>query len=242
MRIDKFLHQMNIGTRSQITQLIKKGMVTLNTHRVISGKTQVTPGQDLVKLGEREVAYQVHYYYLLNKPLGVISASTDRHQKTVMDLFNKSDYRSDLFPVGRLDKDTEGLLLITNDGDLAHKLLSPAHHVKKTYEATVTGKLSADTIEEFAKGITLKDGTQLQGAVLQNFNYNKLEDTTEVTIEIQEGKYHQIRRMFGAIGQRVVHLQRIKMGSLAIDVGLLPGNYRELSQAEVDDLMALTNA
>ncbi|GEL90389.1 pseudouridine synthase [Pediococcus parvulus] len=240
MRIDKFLHQMNIGTRSQVTQLIKKGAVTLNARRVLTGKTQLNPGQDLVKLGEREIQYQVHYYYLLNKPLGVISASTDNHQKTVMDLFNKSDYRSDLFPVGRLDKDTEGLLLITNDGDLAHKLLSPAHYVKKVYEATVTGKLDDQVIEKFAKGITLKDGTELYPAKLEILNYNKLEDTTKVHVQIQEGKYHQVRRMFGAMGEKVVHLQRIQMGTLAIDVGLLPGNYRELSQDEVDDLLVLT--
>ncbi|WP_412988332.1 pseudouridine synthase [Pediococcus siamensis] len=240
MRVDKFLHQMNIGTRSQINQLIKKGKVTLNARQVLTGKTQLTPGQDLVKLGEREIQYQIHYYYLLNKPVGVISASTDKHQKTVMDLFNKSDYRSDLFPVGRLDKYTEGLLLITNDGDLAHKLLSPAHHIKKTYEATVTGKLDTRVIQQFATGLQLKDGTQLKPAELRILEYNKLEDVTRVEVEIQEGKYHQVRRMFGAVGQKVVHLQRIKMGTLAIDMGLLPGNYRELSQNEVDDLLALT--
>ncbi|AMV61306.1 Ribosomal small subunit pseudouridine synthase A [Pediococcus damnosus] len=240
MRVDKFLHQMNVGTRNQITQLIKKGRVTLNAQRVRTGKTQLNPGQDLVKLGEQEIKYQVHYYYVLNKPMGVISASTDTHQKTVMDLFNKSDYRSDLFPVGRLDKDTEGLLLITNDGDLAHKLLSPAHHIKKTYEATVTGKLDESVITKFAEGILLKDGTQLYPAKLEILNYNKMDDTTNIHVQIQEGKYHQVRRMFGAVGQKVIHLQRIKMGTLAIDEGLLPGNYRELTQTEVDDLLRLT--
>ena len=240
MRVDKFLHQMNVGTRNQITQLSKKGKVTLNAQRVRNGKTQLDPAQDLVKLGEQEIKYQVHYYYLLNKPLGVISASTDTHQKTVMDIFNKSDYRPDLFPVGRLDKDTEGLLLITNDGDLAHKLLSPTHHIKKTYEATVTGKLDDAVIEKFAKGIELKDGTQLYPARLEILDYNRMEDTTTIHVEIQEGKYHQVRRMFGAVGQKVVDLQRIQMGTLSIDEGLLPGNYRELTQTEVDDLLKLT--
>lgn len=140
MRVDKFLHAMRIGTRTQVRRLIKDGHITANGEPVISGKQQINPGSDTVFLDDVQVRYQQYFYYVMNKPVGVITATTDSAAKTVMDLFNTTDFRDDLFPVGRLDKDTEGILVITNDGALSHDLLSPNHHVTKVYEAEVTGK------------------------------------------------------------------------------------------------------
>lgn len=237
MRVDKFLHDMNVGTRTQIRKLIKDKMVYVNDILVKTGRAKVLPTVDVVRLGEQVIEYQQYFYFMLNKPLGVVTATEDRKQKTVMDLFNKVDKRKDLFPVGRLDKDTQGLLLITNNGTLAHELLSPEHHVNKTYEAVVTGEITQSAVESFKAGITLKDGTELKPVQLVIEEYSKLDDQTVVTVTLNEGKYHQVRRMFGSLGEKVVSLRRISFGSLKLDVGLLPGTYRELTEEEINELI-----
>ncbi|TLQ03892.1 rRNA pseudouridine synthase [Pediococcus stilesii] len=237
MRIDKFLHDMNIGTRTQIRKLIKDKLVFINNELVKTGRMKVDPLADEVRLEEQVIEYKRYFYFMLNKPLGVVTATEDRKQKTVMDLFNKIDKRKDLFPVGRLDKDTQGLLLVTNNGILAHKLLSPEHHVSKAYEAVVTGKITEDIALEFQQGIVLKDGTQLKPAELLIGEYSALDNQTIVHITLNEGKYHQVRRMFGSVGERVVSLRRISFGPLDLDVGLLPGTYRELTDSEIDQLI-----
>ncbi|MFC6165601.1 pseudouridine synthase [Lactiplantibacillus dongliensis] len=236
MRIDKFLHAMRIGTRTQVRRLIKDGHITANGERVLSGKQQVNPSSDVVYLDEEPVRYQQYFYYVMNKPVGAITATVDAQAKTVLDLFNTTDYRDDLFPVGRLDKDTEGILLITNDGALSHALLAPAHHVTKVYEAEVTGEITADQVAGFNDGVTLKDGTQLQPAQAEIVAFHEIENFTTLRIQIHEGKYHQVKRMIGTLGERVVQLKRIKFGSLTLPVGLLAGNYRALTD---DELVAL---
>ncbi|WP_353989165.1 pseudouridine synthase [Pediococcus argentinicus] len=236
MRVDKFLHDMNLGTRTQIRKLVRDGYVAVNGELVKTGRVKVVPEVDLVTVKNEEVKYQEFFYYVLNKPIGVLTATEDRKQKTVMDLFNKVDYRSDLFPVGRLDKDTEGLLLITNNGNMAHRLLSPEHHVTKVYRAVVTGNMDESVIQEFKDGVTLKDGTKLKAAELEILSYSELENQTTVQIKITEGKYHQVRRMFGATGERVVGLRRVAFGPLTLDSGVISGNYRALTDEELEAL------
>lgn len=236
VRVDKFLHDMNVGTRSQIRKLIKEKAVFVNDVVAKSGRVKVAPVVDQVRLREQVITYQQYFYFMMNKPLGVVTATEDRKQKTVMDLFNKVDFRKDLFPVGRLDKDTEGLLLITNNGPLAHQLLAPERHVQKTYEAVVTGQITDPAVKQFADGMVLKDGTQLKPADLTILNYSALDEQTLVHVTLKEGKYHQVRRMFGSLGERVVSLKRISFGPLQLEEGLLPGTYRELSDEEIEKL------
>lgn len=237
MRVDKFLHDMNMGTRTQIRKMIKDKLIFVNDTVVKTGRVKVDPVIDEVRLKDQVIEYQQYFYFMMNKPLGVLTATEDRKQKTVMDLFNKVDLRSDLFPVGRLDKDTQGLLLITNNGQLAHDLLAPERHVDKTYEAVVTEKITDQAVEEFQKGITLKDGTTLKPAQLIIEHYSELDDQTVVKVVLKEGKYHQVRRMFGSLGEKVVTLRRTSFGPLELDVGLLPGTYRELTDDEINRLV-----
>lgn len=237
MRVDKFLHDMNMGTRTQIRKMIKDKLIFVNDTVVKTGRVKVDPVIDEVRLKDQVIEYQQYFYFMMNKPLGVLTATEDRKQKTVMDLFNKVDLRSDLFPVGRLDKDTQGLLLITNNGQLAHDLLAPERHVDKTYEVVVTGKITDQAVEEFQKGITLKDGTTLKPAQLIIEHYSELDDQTVVKVVLKEGKYHQVRRMFGSLGEKVVTLRRTSFGPLELDVGLLPGTYRELTDDEINRLV-----
>lgn len=237
MRVDKFLHDMNMGTRTQIRKMIKDKLIFVNDTVVKTGRVKVDPVIDEVRLKDQVIEYQQYFYFMMNKPLGVLTATEDRKQKTVMDLFNKVDLRSDLFPVGRLDKDTQGLLLITNNGQLAHDLLAPERHVDKTYEAVVTRKITDQAVEEFQKGITLKDGTTLKPAQLIIEHYSELDDQTVVKVVLKEGKYHQVRRMFGSLGEKVVTLRRTSFGPLELDVGLLPGTYRELTDDEINRLV-----
>lgn len=237
MRVDKFLHDMNMGTRTQIRKMIKDKLIFVNDTVVKTGRVKVDPVVDEVRLKDQVIEYQQYFYFMMNKPLGVLTATEDRKQKTVMDLFNKVDLRNDLFPVGRLDKDTQGLLLITNNGQLAHDLLAPERHVDKTYEAVVTGKITDQAVEEFQKGITLKDGTTLKPAQLIIEHYSELDDQTVVKVVLKEGKYHQVRRMFGSLGEKVVTLRRTSFGPLELDVGLLPGTYRELTDDEINRLV-----
>ena len=227
---------MNIGTRSTIRDLIKKRRVTKNNILIKSGREKVEPENDIIRLDQKEIIYQKYYYYLMNKPLGVITATKDRRQKTVLDLFNKVDYRKDLFPVGRLDKDTSGLLIITNDGILSHQLLSPNSHAKKVYEALITGKLEEDDINKIRRGIILKDGTSLKPADVKILNFDDSNNTSLIQLTISEGKYHQIRRMIGSLGQRVLKLKRISFAGLKLEDDLLPGTYKILTKDELESL------
>ena len=212
MRLDKFLADMNQGTRKELKQLIRKGLVTVDGVTVKDPGTAVTKTSDIVLAGI-PVVYNEYEYYMMNKPRGVITATEDARQETVLDLM-AGEHRKDISPVGRLDKDTVGLLLITNDGQLNHQLLSPKHHVDKEYLARVSGKVTENDVKAFARGLFI-DGV------------------TEITVVIQEGKYHQIKKMFHAIGKEVIYLQRIRMGSLELDPNLQEGQYRKLTDEEI---------
>lgn len=223
---------MNVGSRKEVHSLIKKKVVMVNGELVTTPKQQVKE-DDLVVVDGNEIAYQQYHYFLLNKPKGVISATEDRSQQTVISLLKTKDRYQGIAPVGRLDKDTTGLLLLTNDGALAHELLAPNKHVTKVYRAKISGVASEETIKTFASGITLGDGTKLKPAKLEILVQDKVHDLSQIEIQIQEGKYHQIKRMFGAVGMKVLELDRISMGKLSLPTDLKRGQYQEITRDKI---------
>ncbi|MEN1968164.1 pseudouridine synthase [Lentibacillus sp. N15] len=230
MRLDKLLANMGIGSRKDVKALLKKRKVLVNDVVVKDGAEQVDPETDIITASGKQIRYQKHYYIMLHKPKGVVSATTDDRDKTVIDLV-RSDYgHVDLFPVGRLDKDTEGLLLLTNDGELAHQLTSPKKAVIKTYYATIDGTVTDTDIVLFRDGIVLDDGYTTKPAELRILQAGKV---SEITVAISEGKYHQVKRMFAAVNKRVTYLKRLTMGSLQLDNQLALGKYRELTKDEL---------
>lgn len=236
MRLDKFLADMGYGSRKEVKQAIKKGVVAVNGQQVKSDKFQVSEQEDQVSFAGELVRYQKDFYYLLNKPAGVISATTDP-EKTVLDLFAAEDYRRDLFPVGRLDKDTEGLLLITNDGQLAHRLLSPKKHVEKEYYAEVRGIMTEEDRHQFLQGIEL-DGETLMPAQLTILKVDEQAETSTITLILHEGKFHQVKRMVQAVGKEVTYLKRTRMGGLQLPKDLALGEYRSVTEKELAQLSA----
>lgn len=225
MRLDKFLANMGVGTRSEVKQFLKKGNVTVNDSIEKSPKCHINPEDDIVMVNGKQITFINHIYIMLNKPKGYISATHDGTNRTVIDLIPEYQHL-DIFPVGRLDKDTEGLLLITNDGQFSHELMSPVKHVSKTYEVISQHTISDDDIEAFKQGITLSDGP-VKPALLKRVN----ETTSQVTI--YEGKYHQVKRMFHAIENEVLELKRLKIANLALDKNLKSGEYKLLSDDEL---------
>lgn len=233
MRLDKYLADMDFGSRKEVKQFIKKGLVSVNGTVVKSDKFQVNENEDNVVFDGEPVVYQKYFYYLLNKPAGVISATIDDYDETVMDLFDDEDYRDDLFPVGRLDKDTEGLLVITNDGALAHRLLSPKRHVEKEYYAQVAGMMTPADVIAFETGLTIDGGEECLPAKLMIDTVNEVEETSEIRLILHEGKFHQVKRMVQAVGKEVTYLKRIRMGGLSLDETLDYGEHRGLTEAEL---------
>ncbi|KGJ29744.1 rRNA pseudouridine synthase [Staphylococcus haemolyticus] len=225
MRLDKFLANMGVGTRTEVKQLLKKGKVTVNTSVEKSPKSHINPTEDIVCVNEKQVEFVNNVYIMLNKPKGYISATHDESNRTVIDLIPEYQHLN-IFPVGRLDKDTEGLLLITNDGQFSHDLMSPSKHVSKTYEVTSQNPVTKADIDAFKKGIILSDGP-VKPAQLTRIN----ETTSQVTI--YEGKYHQVKRMFHAIENEVLELKRLKIANLALDENLKSGEYKLLSDKEL---------
>lgn len=239
IRLDKYLTEMNKGSRSQIKEAAKKGRIQVNGQTEKKTDRKIDPQADQVLLDGKPVAYHAYEYYMLNKPQGVVSATEDRIHKTVIDLLG-GEIRRDLFPVGRLDIDTEGLLLLTNDGELAHQLLSPKKHVDKQYYARVAGTLPPDSKEQIAAGMTLSDGTQVMPGELSILTpvceCGEVSSETEILLTIREGKFHQVKRMFEALGCQVVFLKRLSMGSLRLDESLRPGEFRKLTEEELEGL------
>ena len=233
MRLDKFLAEVGLGSRKEVKQLIKKGHISVNQKIEKSDKKQIDPEKDQVDYQGEILHYQEFYYYLLHKQAGVVSATEDKHDQTVMDLFSPSDYRSDLFPVGRLDKDTEGLLLITNDGKLAHDLLSPKKHVEKEYFAEVQGVMTAEDQQRFVDGFLLDGERTLPAELLID---EVTENKSKVRIILHEGKFHQVKRMVKACGKEVTYLKRIRMGKLLLPKELVKGAYRSLTEDELKGL------
>lgn len=232
IRLDKYLSEMGAGTRSEVKKAIRSGLVLVDG--VVSRKPEQkidTQNQKVVYNGKL-IRYQEKEYYMLHKPAGVVSATRDEREATVLDLIT-GQKRRDLFPVGRLDKDTEGLLLITNDGDLAHRLLSPSRHVDKVYYARVDGKVTKEDVVAFRNGLDIGDETLTKPAVLEILSQG---EESEIRLTIQEGRFHQVKRMFEAVGKHVVYLKRLSMGSLVLDETLEKGAFRPLTQEELERL------
>lgn len=229
LRLDKYLADMGIGARSEIKTWIRKGRVTLNGEICTKPECKVNTSSDEVLFDEAKVGYVDYCYIMLHKPVGVVSATQDNVSETVLDLITDKQ-RKDLFPVGRLDKDTEGLLLITNDGELAHRLLSPKKHVDKVYYAKVAGRVSEEDVREFEEGVDIGEESITLPAKLRIL---ETADISEIELTIQEGKFHQVKRMFEAVGKEVLYLKRLSMGSLLLDPELKPGEYRDLTEAEL---------
>ncbi|WP_042354729.1 pseudouridine synthase [Bacillus rubiinfantis] len=231
MRIDKMLANLGYGSRKEVKQLLKSGAVRVDDIVVKDGKQQVVPQSQTVTLNGEVIEYQEFIYLMMNKPPGVVSATEDSQDETVIDLLAVEDQVYEPFPVGRLDKDTEGLLLITNDGQLAHRLLSPKRHVPKTYFAVIDREVTEADVVAFARGVTLNDGYQTKPGKLKIL---KSGIRSDIELTITEGKFHQVKRMFQAVGKRVIYLQRISMGPLTLDETLELGEYRQLTEEEIE--------
>ncbi|CRK84469.1 pseudouridine synthase [Neobacillus massiliamazoniensis] len=231
MRIDKMLANLGYGSRKEVKQLLKSGAVKVDGVVLKDAKQHVDPENQTVTLNGEVIEYKEFIYLMMNKPPGVLSATEDNVGETVIDLLEIEDQVYEPFPVGRLDKDTEGLLLITNDGQLTHQLLSPKKHVPKTYFAVIDGEVTEEDIKAFAAGVTLDDGYLTKPGELKIM---KSGIRSDIELTITEGKFHQVKRMFQAVGKRVVYLQRLSMGPLQLDETLELGEYRELSDEEVE--------
>ena len=224
------LANLGYGSRKEVKDLLKSGGVKVNDTVVKNGKEQVNPDIDTVTLHGEVIEYKEYIYLMMNKPQGVISATEDHYEKTVIDLLELEDAVFSPFPVGRLDKDTEGLLLLTNDGQLAHQLLSPKKHVPKTYFAVIDREVTEEDVLAFQEGVTLDDGYVTKPGKLKIL---KSGIRSDIELTITEGKFHQVKRMFEAVGKKVVYLQRISMGPLKLDETLELGEYRELTEEEI---------
>ncbi|MFG6347733.1 MAG: rRNA pseudouridine synthase [Lachnospiraceae bacterium] len=264
VRLDKYLAEMSYGTRNEVKKIIRSGTVTINGVQAAKPETKVNELSDIVYIGDERVSYSQYVYYMLNKPAGCVSATKDNVHKTVIDLLKKNignNIRDDIFPAGRLDIDTEGLVLLTNDGALAHMLLSPRRHVEKAYYLVADGIITDNGIKQLTEGIDIGDETLTLPAKAENIKVCSIEELgkdiqdiiksqyneepsqthegkvyTSMELVLHEGRYHQVKRMAEAAGSRVLYLKRIRMGTLWLDKALLPGECRELSAEEVQQL------
>ncbi|ABK62452.1 MULTISPECIES: pseudouridine synthase [Clostridium] len=236
-RLDKVLSNLGYGSRKEIKAFVKKGEIEVDGKVVKDNGIKVDPNKSIIKVNGEEINYRKYIYIMMNKPAGVVSATFDNYDETVIDLLDYEYTVFDPFPVGRLDKDTEGLLLITNDGELNHRLTSPKWHVDKTYYAEIDKMVDEKDVEKFKKGITLDDGYKCLPAKLEILSSD--ENGSEVNITIQEGKFHQVKRMFEARGKNVVYLKRLTMGNISLDEELDEGTYRELTEEEIEILKSI---
>ncbi|MGN1313627.1 MAG: pseudouridine synthase [Lachnospiraceae bacterium] len=229
MRLDKFLCTLDIGSRNQVKDLIKKGQVTVNGEVCKEADRKIHQEEDRIVCQGKELSYEPFVYYMLNKPVGVVSATQDNLNTTVLDLINDTGVKG-LFPVGRLDKDTEGLLLITNDGELGHRLLTPKKHVPKCYLVKTTLPLTEEMKNRLEEGVEIgekKPTLPAKAAIITEYS---------LKLTITEGKFHQVKRMLKAVGNEVSYLKRLSMGSLKLDEELAPGQFRRLTAKEIDRL------
>ncbi|MDP4120257.1 MAG: pseudouridine synthase [Bacillota bacterium] len=230
-RIDKILASQGTLSRADVKALVKNREVKLNGKFVEKSDQKADPEHDIIEVSGKVLNFRRYIYIMMNKPSGVLSAANDKSAKTVIDLVPKSLFRNGLFPAGRLDKDTEGLLIITDDGDFAHRMLSPKHKVYKLYHAKINGKITQQDIELFKKGLVLSDGTQCLPAELEIVEEGEI---SVVSVKICEGKFHQVKKMLAAIGHEVLYLKRIQIGSLTLFDNLHRGECRELTNIEKD--------
>lgn len=235
IRIDKFLSQMQVATRSESKKLIKMKRITKNGALVTDGGEKCDPKKDCICLDGHPIAYQEYHYLMLHKPAGCVTATEDRRDKTVMD-YLPDNLRRGLSPVGRLDKDTEGLLLITDDGALNHSLLAPGRHVPKTYYARIHGIVTESDITAFKNGLDIGEKKMTAPAALKILHIAENEQTSEILVTITEGKFHQVKRMFQAVKKEVTYLKRERMGTLCLDENLKPGEYRLLTEEEIENV------
>lgn len=230
LRLDKILSHMGYLSRSEVKKACKQGLISVNNKIVKDYGLQVDTTKDEIILNGEKVVYKEFIYIMLNKPDGYLSATYDKKDKIVLDLIDKKYLAFEPFPVGRLDKDTEGLLVLTNDGKLSHRILSPKKHIPKTYYAKIKGKVDEFDIKEFEKGVTLDDGYVTMPSTLKIL---KSDEISEIELTIHEGKFHQVKRMFESVGKKVIYLKRISMGKLELDKNLALGEYRKLTEEEV---------
>lgn len=233
MRLDKFLVHMGICSRKEAKMLVKKKRIKVNDIIASKSDMKIDENNDCIYFDDEYIEYKKYYYLMLNKPAGYISATEDKYDDTVLDLIEGYDH-VDLFPIGRLDKDTEGLLILTNNGDLAHYLLSPKHHIVKKYYAVIDQVVTKEDVEAFKQGMDLGDFTSMP-SLLEIINDH------EVYVSIHEGKFHQIKRMFEKQGKHVEYLKRVSMGEICLDSNLDLGNYRELDKEEIEFLKQSSN-
>ena len=236
MRLDKFLVACAVGSRTEVKNYLKAGRVTVNGKKEKSAKLQINEETDEICFDGEKLDYEEFVYYMMNKPQGIISATEDPKHKTVLDLLDDYARAKEVFPVGRLDIDTHGLLLLTNDGKLAHALLSPKRHVDKTYLAQINGIMTDADVETFSQGIPLKDFT-CQPAKLELVSIDREKKQSLVRVTIAEGKFHQVKRMVAYCGKEVVDLQRLTMGTLTLDEDLKRGEWRRLTTEELESLL-----
>lgn len=232
-RLDKVLSNMGYGSRKDVKQFIKEGRVTVNDITIFEREFKVNPYEDEICFNGEEVIYRKYIYLMLNKPQGLVSSTDDPLTETVIDLLSEEYLIYKPFPVGRLDKDTEGLLMISNDGKLAHELLSPKKGVNKKYYVEVDGYIQESNIADFKEGLTLEDGYKTLPADLEILKGDVI---SKAYLTIQEGKYHQVKRMFESLDMRVIFLKRVSMGPLVLDESLELGEYRELTEEEINTL------
>lgn len=235
IRLDKFLSEMSGWTRSEVKKIVRTGSVTVDGNEVKKPETKIDEKLSIVSVDGRQIKYNKYEYYMLNKPKGFVSATTDREHKTVVDIISSSE-KNDLFPVGRLDIDTEGLLLITNDGELAHRLLAPKNHVEKTYYVEVSGILDDVDVDAVEKGLDIGEEKNTIPAKMEILKTDIQNNISSCYLTIHEGKFHQVKRMMKKLGKTVTYLKRVSMGSLILDSKLKKGNYRKLTEQEIIEL------
>lgn len=238
MRLDKYLGNSGVGTRKEIKEFLKKRKIKVNDKIVIDGSIKIKEYEDVIKFEDNIVEYKPFVYIMLNKPSGVISATEDKRHKTVIDILENNYKTYNIFPIGRLDIDTEGLLLLTNDGQLSHNLLSPNKHVDKKYYVELKTEITAEMIEKLENGIKLEENFITKNAKIEVMKDEKNieKDLKKVFITITEGKFHQVKRMFKAVNNEVLYLKRVQMGNLKLDKKLSLGEYRELTENELRNL------
>ena len=232
-RLDKIIASQGKYSRSEVKKLVKAGLITLNGEKVKSADVKADAEKDSITVDGESISYKRHVYIMLNKPQGVVSATDDPVHKTVIDLVPPALFRQGLFPAGRLDGDTTGFVLITDDGDFAHRILSPKNHIMKTYHATLARTLTEDDVRRFTEGVELRDGTLCLEAQVKMLS----QEPPVAEVKIHEGKYHQVKRMFAALDNRVEALRRVKMGGLCLDESLAEGECREITAEELGAIL-----
>ncbi len=230
-RLDKVLSNFGFGSRTEIKSAVRKGLVTIDGNIAKDSGQYVDPAENVIEMSGIKLNYRKYIYLMMNKPKGVISATTDNKQKTVFDILPEKYKCFDLFPAGRLDIDTEGLVLMTNDGQLSHEILSPKKHVTKQYYAHVLGVVNDSDIVAFSNGVKLDDGYKTLPAQLEII---KSDEISEIKLSIVEGKFHQVKRMFEAVDKKVIYLKRLSMGKLRLDETLELGECKELDEADIE--------